>query len=94
MNQVASKLKKDSLQDGKHTMGVSNHPSGRGTIIQNAGEMHLFMCGFLLLEDHLLFYIMFWFPIPDPPVLLIQLCDRSRGSSSLIPLPQTKMWSS
>lgn len=24
-NQVSSKLKKDSLQDGKHTMGVSHH---------------------------------------------------------------------
>lgn len=47
MNQISSKLKKDSLQDGKHTMGVSNHPSGRGTIIENAGEMHLFMCSFL-----------------------------------------------
>lgn len=28
MNQISSKLKKDSLQDGKHTMGVSTHPSG------------------------------------------------------------------
>lgn len=45
MNQVLSKLKKDSLQDGKHTMGVSNRPSGR----ENAGEMHLFMGSFLFI---------------------------------------------
>lgn len=34
------------------------------------------------------------FPSPNPVYLLWQSSDRSRGSSSLIPLPQMKTWSS
>lgn len=95
MNQMSSELKKDSLHDAKHTMGVSRHLSpGRGAIRKGKPEKCTYFCAAsLLLDGHPLFYIMFSSSIPDPPVLLIQLCARSRGSSLLIPLPQTKMWS-
>lgn len=75
-NQVLSKLKKESLQAGKHTMAVGNLLSDR-----NKKRLHTLLHDFLV------------FP-PWSPILLIQLCDRSRGLSSLIPLPQMKMWSS
>lgn len=57
-NQVLSKLKKDSLQDGKHTMGVSNLFSDSRTIrnkkrlrkytsLHTVGRMHTLFHGFL-----------------------------------------------
>lgn len=57
-NQVLSKLRKDSLQDGKHTMGVSNLFSDSQTIrnkkrlrkytsLHTVGRMHTLFHGFL-----------------------------------------------
>lgn len=93
-NQISSKLKKDSLQDGKHTMGVSHRFPVAVVRKNKTAEMYLLIRTFLLLGGCALFYIMLSSSTPDLPVLLIQLCDRSRGSSSLIPLPQMRMWSS
>lgn len=90
--QVLSKLKKDSLQDGKHTMGVSNLFSDSWTVrnkkrLRKYSSFHAVGRLHTVLHDFLV-------SLPWSSILLIQFCDRSRGLSSLIPLPQMKMWSS
>lgn len=100
-------LKSDAVQGGKYTMTVRPVSFHKPIILpcSNIWQKQTFKtyitwfylgCGVGVFQASWAPHDMTacLFPSPNPVYLLWQSSDRSRGSSSLIPLPQMKTWSS